>query len=402
MNSDNIAHFFTPYSFDEFLAKYFGKTFLHVKGEKNRFSNLMTWEDLNKILKHHRFDSPRLRLAKGGENIPISNFIRYTSARRGGTIPHLIPTGLIEEIKNGASLIIDAIDEIHPPILELAENLELAFYDYFQVNLYIGWGGIHGFDLHWDNHDVFIIQVSGKKHWKIYPPMRKYPLHRDIEPNDIAPTKPIWEDVLTDGDILYIPRGWWHIANPINEPTIHLTFGVNRSHGLNFLNWIAEKMLDVEIFRKDLPRFKSTNKQTEHIQEMKKALIEILDDDSLIRYFKETDARSIARPHFSFPLATKENMFEGVKNANLKLLTPREVTIEKNTPKTFILKSTGKEISFNNEALSLVEFILKTQEFSIMDLQNIEDKALDDYTVKAFVAELITEGILGITKYEET
>ena len=41
------------------------------------------------------------------------------------------------------------------------------------------------------------------------------------------PDAPLWEGMLEDGDLLYIPRGWWHVATPLDEPTLHLTVGVN-------------------------------------------------------------------------------------------------------------------------------------------------------------------------------
>ena len=56
---------------------------------------------------------------------------------------------------------------------------------------------------------------------------RKYPLAVDVEPTVEKPDTPLWEGMLEDGDLLYIPRGWWHVATPLDEPTLHLTVGVN-------------------------------------------------------------------------------------------------------------------------------------------------------------------------------
>ena len=121
------------------------------------------------------------------------------------------------------------------PITHLAESLERVFRVRIQVNAYAGWRTSHGFDLHWDDHDVFILQIAGRKKWKVYGMTRKYPLARDVEPATDKPDTPLWEGMLEDGDLLYIPRGWWHVATPLDEPTLHLTVGVNNPNGADLL-----------------------------------------------------------------------------------------------------------------------------------------------------------------------
>lgn len=402
MALESIANFFAPHTINNFLKNDFGKSFLHIKAKEDKFSHLLTWADLNHLLKYQRLDSPRIRLSKDGKNLPATEFIRYTPARRGGDIPKLIPSRLIKEIKQGATLIIDAIDEIHGPVSRLAEVLELSFYDSFQANVYIGWGEINGFDLHWDDHDVFIAQVYGKKDWKIYPPTRLHPLYRDIDTNQEPPTTPIWEETLTAGDLLYIPRGWWHIANPINEPTIHITFGLNRRNGIDFLSWISKKLLDFEIFRRDLPRFASIEEQNNHLQELKEVLINNIDNNTLTEYYKETDSHSLARPFFSFPLAAKDNVFDQIKDAKLKLLTPREVVLETNNEHTIvILKANGKELNFSYKALKILDYITKKRTLFLSELDTFINEDLDRNTINLFIEELIAEGIIGIIEYQK-
>ena len=37
-------------------------------------------------------------------------------------------------------------------------------------NLYITAVGHRGLVLHWDDHDVFILQLTGSKHWRVWEP----------------------------------------------------------------------------------------------------------------------------------------------------------------------------------------------------------------------------------------
>src|SRR5947199_9609806 len=99
---------------DEFLQETWGKSFRYIKGWQGKFSNLLTWNRLNEILGEHRLDFPRLRLARGGKSLPASTYLRYTrNSRHRTTIPRLLLSELTKQIREGATLVLDAVDELN-------------------------------------------------------------------------------------------------------------------------------------------------------------------------------------------------------------------------------------------------------------------------------------------------
>src|SRR3954447_25888016 len=214
-----LAEVLTPFSVGEFTQKYFGKRFFHSPGTPGRFAGLLPWSDLNQLLRHTRLDVPRLRLMQEGKAVPPESFITYQASRRRPDlrVPRLRSASLTKHLRDGATLIVDAVDELCQPVTELAEDMECALRTRIQVNMYAGWRRSHGFDLHWDDHDVLILQVSGRKHWKVYPMSRAHPLPQDNTRKFPPPDAPLWEGLLDDGSMLYIPRGWWHVALPLDE-----------------------------------------------------------------------------------------------------------------------------------------------------------------------------------------
>ncbi|WSC07830.1 cupin domain-containing protein [Streptomyces scopuliridis] len=44
-----------------------------------------------------------------------------------------------------------------------------------QTNLYASLTAREGFGVHWDDHDVIVIQIDGAKRWKLYGPTRTAP-----------------------------------------------------------------------------------------------------------------------------------------------------------------------------------------------------------------------------------
>ena len=108
-------------------------------------------------------------------------------------------------------------------------------------------GGFHqAFDAHFDWMDVFILQLEGCKHWKVYnPPAVVFPTKGQVsKPNVSSPSLRILQEFdLTAGSIAYIPRGFVHEAAtncsrnlkgkgfedkevPTQELSMHLTIGV--------------------------------------------------------------------------------------------------------------------------------------------------------------------------------
>ena len=102
---------------------------------------------------------------------------------------------------------------------------------------------------------------------------RPFPLARDVETARKPEGVPLWEGTLEDGDLLYIPRGWWHVALPLNEPTLHLTVGIHNRTGLDLLGWLKERLREREDFRRDLPRFATRAEQAAHIESLRDQLL---------------------------------------------------------------------------------------------------------------------------------
>lgn len=77
-------------------------------------------------------------------------------------------------------------------------------------DLMISWaseGG--GVGAHMDNYDVFLIQVAGKRRWRIGP-VTDATLVEGVPLKLLAHFQPQEEHVLEPGDMLYLPPGWGH------------------------------------------------------------------------------------------------------------------------------------------------------------------------------------------------
>lgn len=395
-SSRTLAGVLAPLEMGGFRDEYLGKQFLHSTGERGRFTELLPWEDLNDILRRHRLGPPRLRLVREGTAVPPSSYLRYRSSRSApaNPVPVLRPAELTALIRDGATLILDSIDELQEPIGELAEDLERTLECRIQVNMYAGWRLSPGFDLHWDDHDVVVLQVSGRKHWRVYPMTREHPLRGDRGvPKPSGP--PVWDGVLEDGELLYIPRGWWHVAVPMDEPTLHLTIGLHRATGADLFEWFAGRMRESAAVRQALPRFAGPEERQSHAALLRSEFERLWTDRVIDEYLAAMDARVEARPRFAFPWAVSPAaLIDGETGWTVRWLVPRTVDLTiRDGAIRFVYAR--KEWTFEPEAAPLLN-LLQSKQVCTRDQICGASASLKPAVVRAFVKELLAAGLVTV------
>ena len=397
-NPRTLAGVLAPLQAEAFRTEFLGRQFLHAAGEPGRFAELLPWDDLNGILRRHRLAPPRLRLVREGAAVPPSSYLRYrTSSRQpANPVPLLRTAEFNALLHDGATLILDSIDELHHHIGELAEDLERALECRIQVNMYAGWRLSPGFDLHWDDHDVLVLQVSGRKHWRVYAMTREHPLRGDRAlPRPDGP--PVWDGVLEDGALLYIPRGWWHVAVPMDEPTLHLTIGLHRATGADLLEWFVGRMRQSAAVRRDLPRFAEPHARRQYASLLRSEFERLWNDSVVDQYLAAADARVEARPRFALPWAvTPAALLDAETACTVRWLVPRplDLTIRDGLIRFLYAR---KEWTFAPEAAPLLNLLQSTQVCTLHQLCQAAP-SLQPAIVRAFVRELLSLGLIAVDR----
>jgi lysine-specific demethylase/histidyl-hydroxylase NO66 len=73
--------------------------------------------------------------------------------------------------------------------------------------------GSQGFAPHYDDIEAFVLQLEGRKHWKLYKPRSEgevLPRYSSSNFNEDEIGSPVLDVVLEPGDMLYFPRGFIH------------------------------------------------------------------------------------------------------------------------------------------------------------------------------------------------
>ncbi|MEV1332378.1 cupin domain-containing protein [Micromonospora costi] len=219
----------------KFAAAHWGQTPLLSRADElpnpAGFTDLFSPADADELLSRRGLRTPFLRIAKDGDLVPSG---RWTGGGGAGAeiTDQVLDERVLEQYAGGATLVLQGLHRTWPALIDFARDLGLALGQPLQVNAYLTPPGNQGFATHYDTHDVFVLQVDGRKRWRIHPPVLPDPLERQPwggRADEVAATAqgPAALDVvLAPGDALYLPRGWLHSAQAQESSSLHLTVGI--------------------------------------------------------------------------------------------------------------------------------------------------------------------------------
>lgn len=382
----------SPIKEDEFFKNYWNKKFLYVEGDTNKFSHLLSWEKINHLLEYQRMNYPRLRLVKDGVTVKPENYFEFTDShyKNAPQIQRLKFGKVSEYLRQGNVLIIDAISEAIPEIYKFTRNFEWRLGDRVQSNCYIAWNQSEGFDTHWDNHDVFVIQILGSKKWRIYGQTRKAPLRYENLKHE-APKKAIWEKVISAGDIIYLPRGCWHDAIAVDGPTVHISIGVHKLKGHSYLKWLSNELLQNPIVRSDIPRERTFGNQKQFFEELKKSVLDNFTYESFVQYLAQSDGLVKSPLGSSLPFSVNPN--QNIKLSSIVRLNSRRQLNIFCSNGTVRFKAHKKNWEFHNMTLPIFERLNLGTEITVEEL--LTDQ-INENKIIPFIKKLIEMNLIHV------
>ena len=238
-----------------FLDKYWGRAPLYNEGaDHGAFADLFSLDAVDRLVATSFARTPAFRLVRDGTPVPPG---RYTkTARLGGQSVTGVgdPAKVFEELRTGATLVLQGLQRYWPPLARFCRDLELALTHPVQANAYVTPAGSRGLAVHYDTHDVFVLQVAGNKEWGVHDPVLVDPL--PSQPWSAArgmPGPPFLSPKLRAGDILYVPRGFPHSAQAQEDLSVHLTIGVLTQTWHDVVKELVAATAEDPAFRQSLP-----------------------------------------------------------------------------------------------------------------------------------------------------
>jgi ribosomal protein L16 Arg81 hydroxylase len=372
-----------PIGVQAFMRTYWGRSAWSHRIHSSRFEPLLTWERLNTLIRDHRPTGPRFRLVKAGQPLPETAWHRTVSTLRG-PLRLLDGARLMAELRAGASIVWDGIDQVDEPLRTLKRGFERALQCFVFVNLYASFGTVHGFPDHWDDHDVFVLQLAGRKRWRVHPPTRPWPLADEALP--APPVRYAHNWMLRAGGALYLPRGWWHRVTPLGEPSLHLTIGVLRPTNLDLLRWLLEQAEAMELLRQDLPMGSSRAGRVAHAKALRGALADWVSADGIAAYERAQVAAHFLEPRPTLQAVAAPDAKTWDPDAGVLLLSTRAQLATRGN--RCMLRVAGGEWSAPVEARRALRALVAGEAVPLGTLLEAASGEL--------VSELVSAGVLAL------
>ncbi|MGX1848729.1 cupin domain-containing protein [Streptomyces sp. NPDC055299] len=374
----------------DFPAEAFGRTY-RLWSRVGDFSDLFTWDDLNQIIARHRLEPPRLRLFNDGSQIPQHSYAHPVVSKRHTVWHRIEPANLHHQLKDGASLVLDAVDALHPGVEDLATALERHFRTDVQVNLYASWTPKEGFGVHWDDHDVVVVQLEGAKRWKLYGATRIDPLRVDTEAPEPPTGAPVAEVVLQAGDMLYLPRGWWHAVAATEGRSLHLTCGLKPTTGADLLSWLSDQLRVSDTVRANLPYFASPDERTTYLQALRKEFTDALHEGVIEEFINARGSADPGRPIPSLPFV------DGIPaDGSLCVrLTAAGAWYGVDEDGHVVFSAGGQEWTFSSPVLAVIKLLLAGSTATLGELS--VSSGLPVGHVAALISELVEAGAAAVS-----
>lgn len=217
---------------------------------------LLTPHKLLGLILRRSLTYPQLRCLQHGTDLHPSAYLTAMTTGRGQRIEVADMLRLGRLLHEGATLVLDDVGPLDATLEVGCRALSWWASEITRVNTYLTTQDASGWGLHWDSHDVICVQLAGQKSWEVRGPSRPAPMERDAAPNREPSTELVWSGTLRAGDVMHIPRGWWHQATRTDQGngfSLHATFGLTQRTGVDWLAWVADQARTDERFRRDLP-----------------------------------------------------------------------------------------------------------------------------------------------------
>ena len=250
---DELLH---PITRDRFDADYNDRKPLHIPAEAGAPKRaILDWARFNALLDQSSiWTAQSLKMVFNGQPIPPEQYCVEARSQSGVAL-RPSPAKVQNLLAMGASVIAGDVQELTPELRALSHRLGRDFAGLVGANVYCSFGGVQAFDTHFDLHHVFAVQVEGEKTWRLYENRAEAPVSFPVDDAEarrwFAQTRgPLMTEVrMQPGDVLYLPRGWYHDALATEGASLHVTFSVSPLYGRVLFGLLESAAMQDPAFR---------------------------------------------------------------------------------------------------------------------------------------------------------
>jgi hypothetical protein len=377
---------------DELLGEHWGREpLLQTDGDPGRLDDVIDLADIDQLIASTASHYPEVVLVKDGKPVEVEAYTNEPDALHSAR--RVDPVRVFELFQRGATIKLQGAQHRLPRLAAFCRELELELGLRVGTNVYVTPPGSRGLHLHFDPYDVIAVQLRGSKHWELFRPIISDPLPDYIAVPSV-PTGPAWmEATLGPGGAVYLPRGFFHRVRTMDEPSIHLTIGLQSEVWIDVLARVVQRAESEPDLRRSVPPrflYGGPNAATELQQRI----------EALITWLTKLDVEAAASWLATSFWADRPPLLGGQLGQLLGLARVDDDTVVRRRPSavpllsgdddTIVILLGANTIEAPAAIRPALEFVLDRDALSVSELKPF----LDEESRLVLVRRLIREGLL--------
>lgn len=233
-----VDSLFDAPTLSQFVSEYYHRLPHSAPGQAAQLCELGTWDSLAAIL------------LQGAADVLVCR----QNEQHAGPTPRSEQEALAL-VEQGYTLLVRHAERHDPLLAQLAAEFQAAFAAPANIHMYCTPGGQFGFGWHYDAEEVFIVQTTGRKEYRL----RKNTVHpwpiEETLPADMQYQReimPLIRCELAAGDWLYIPSGYWHMGQS-SQTAISLAIGLQPRTAVDVYDFLRRSVIESLLWRQRLP-----------------------------------------------------------------------------------------------------------------------------------------------------
>ena len=226
------------------------------------FSGVLSLADLDTILSNQSLRTPLVWVVQQGKQIDQAQYTSASAAYFDHTPGYVDSAKLYRCFRGGATVVFRQISRYWQPVQELCRQVSQDIgLPVARTDGFVTPHTAQGLLPHYDDHDVLVLQLRGRKEWFEYDHNGDLPLPQrswmtrpaQALERERAKATVSGSVILEPGDVLYVPRGSMHAARTLDDYSIHLTLSLIHVSYLDVLEALTRCAVEDRWFRRSLP-----------------------------------------------------------------------------------------------------------------------------------------------------
>jgi ribosomal protein L16 Arg81 hydroxylase len=168
-----LAELIAPVSLAEFLSSFRARRRLYIPAsDSTRMTSLISRQEFEVLLQMDARDN-KLIVLRDGMEVPPRLYTTGKSINFNARAFH-------DLLAQGVSIVVNSIEHLVPQIAQLTAAIERELGIRTNANGYVSFSKGGAFKPHRDEHDVLVVQVHGKKQWRIWNAPSEYFLEKAV------------------------------------------------------------------------------------------------------------------------------------------------------------------------------------------------------------------------------